>query len=128
MAAAVFVVTVVECFLVIFYVGRTPIPIAQVLVVTTNLAGPWAMRAVTGRPAAGLAAIAAWLVAVLPLTAAGPGGDVIVPANWQGITYLLTGSGAALLAMVLGSRTRSPAHRDDGAGRSDRTGGSRLGG
>ncbi|MGI9092071.1 MAG: hypothetical protein ACR2FF_01200 [Mycobacteriales bacterium] len=102
-AIGVVIVSVVECFLVMFYVGSVPLPIAQLLVVITNTAGPWAMRRLTGRGWAALIAVAAWLVVVLSLTSSGPGGDVVIPGNWQGLTYLVAGMVSALFGMFLTS-------------------------
>jgi len=90
-----------ECFYVNLRIGATPVPLAQVVAALANLALPFVMYRVTGRR--GLAVIPGliWIVIALILAARGPGGDVVVPGNWQGILLLLAGAGAAVISIVV---------------------------
>jgi hypothetical protein len=95
------VLAVIEGFLVPLRAGTTPVPIALVLAVAVNLVAPWATYRVTGRRAAAVAPVLAWLAVVVTLSSRGPGGDVVVPGDWQGISFLLAGAAAGAVGVVI---------------------------
>ena len=90
-----------ECFYVNLRIGATPVPLAQVVAALANLALPFVMYRVTGRRGLSIVPGVIWIVIALILAARGPGGDVVVPGNWQGILLLLAGAGAAVISIVV---------------------------
>lgn len=79
--------------------GGVPIPMGAVFSV---LILPWlVLRAgeIDPRPGAAAAPVTAWFLAVAVLALAGPGGDVMLPVNWQSGLLVLGGLGAGLLAL-----------------------------
>ncbi len=94
-------VALIECFLVNLRAGTTPVPISLVLAVVVNLLAPWPMVRVTGSRPAGFVPVLLWLVVALLFSSRGPGGDVVVPGNWQGISFLFVGAGAAVIGVVI---------------------------
>jgi hypothetical protein len=81
------------------YTGGVPVPMGVVL---TVLILPWlVLRAgeIDDRPAVTGAPIVAWFAVVAVLAVAGPGGDVLVPINWQSGALVLGGIAAGLWAL-----------------------------
>jgi hypothetical protein len=60
---------------------------ALVAAVTTPLL-VWATAKVAPRPGAAVAPLIAWLLTVLPLGVAGPGGDRVLPADWRALLLM----------------------------------------
>lgn len=63
---------------------------------------PWlVLRAgeIDPRPAAAGAPVIAWFLVVAALAVAGPGGDMMVPVNWQSGLLVAGGLGAGLIAL-----------------------------
>jgi hypothetical protein len=81
------------------YVKGVPVPIGAVLSI---LILPWlVLRAgeVDPRPGWAGAPLAAWLVVLALLTLVAPGGDVLLPANWQSLVLFAGGLVAGLVAL-----------------------------
>lgn len=81
------------------YTGGVPVPMGAVL---TVLILPWlVLRAgeIDDRPGVAGAPVLAWFVVVGVLAVAGPGGDVLVPLNWQSGALVLGGLAAGLWAL-----------------------------
>ncbi len=95
------VLALIECFLVNLRAGTAPVPISLVLAVVVNLLAPWLMVRLTGSRPWGFVPVLVWLVVALVFSSRGPGGDVVVPGNWQGISFLFAGAGAAALGVVI---------------------------
>lgn len=79
--------------------GGVPIPMG---VLFSVLILPWlVLRAgeIDRRPGAAGAPVIAWFLAVAVLAVAGPGGDMMVPLNWQSGLLVLGGLGAGLIAL-----------------------------
>lgn len=79
--------------------GGIPVPMGVVL---TVLILPWlVLRAgeVDDRPGVAGAPLLAWFLVVAVLAVAGPGGDMMVPLNWQSGALVLGGLGAGLWAL-----------------------------
>lgn len=81
------------------YTGGVPVPMGAVL---TVLILPWlVLRAgeIDDRPGVAGAPLIAWFAVVAVLAVAGPGGDVLVPVNWQSGALVLGGIAAGLWAL-----------------------------
>jgi hypothetical protein len=79
--------------------GGVPIPMG---VAFSVLILPWlVLRAgeIDPRPVAAGAPVIAWFLVVAALAVAGPGGDIMVPLNWQSGLLVLGGLGAGLIAL-----------------------------
>lgn len=79
--------------------GGIPVPMGVVL---TVLILPWlVLRAgeVDDRPGVAGAPLLVWFLVVGVLAVAGPGGDMMVPLNWQSGALVLGGLGAGLWAL-----------------------------
>lgn len=101
-----------EVFLVPLRWGATPAPLAVVFALTGNAAAPGLMRWATQVPVTAFVPPVLWLFAVGPGTVSGPGGDVLIPGNWQGLVFLLGGvvgivAGLAYDASRVARRQRS---------------------
>jgi hypothetical protein len=118
---AALILAVLECFYVNLRIGRTPVPFAQVVAMLGNLGLPWAMAKLTGRRGTAIIPALLWGVIAIIFAASGPGGDVVVPGNWQGMFLLLGGAGAAVLSIVVlvqpAGRARSHDHGADAPSR-----------
>jgi hypothetical protein len=98
---AAVLLAVLECYYVNLRIGATPFPAFQIIAAIGNLLLPFAIVRLTG--IRGTAAIPGvlWIVVAMILASSGPGGDVIVPGNWQGIFLLLAGAAAAVISIVV---------------------------
>lgn len=79
--------------------GGVPIPMG---VAFSVLILPWlVLRAgeIDPRPGAAGAPVMAWFLVVVALAVAGPGGDVMVPLNWQSGLLVVGGLGAGLFTL-----------------------------
>lgn len=79
-------------------IGAVAFPVTALVAAVTN---PWLVRsaaALGGRFAA--VPLVAWVVAILVFGVAGPGGDVLLPADWR--SFLLLGGGLFPAAVTLG--------------------------
>ena len=90
-------------------VGALPVPVPILLAVVST---PWLVRSAAElggpRPVAAVPLVM-WVLALGVLGVAGPGGDVLLPADWR--SALLLGSGLFPAAVVLG---RALAHSSSG--------------
>lgn len=100
-AVAAVILAVGECFYVNLRIGSTPVPLAQIVAIVANLALPWAAYRLTGHRGAAVIPALIWGIVAIVLAARGPGGDVVVPGNWQGIFLLLGGAAAAVISIVV---------------------------
>lgn len=92
---------VLECYYVNLRIGATPVPIFQIVAVLGNLLLPFAMIRLTGVRGTAVIPGVLWIVVALILASRGPGGDVIVPGNWQGVFLLLAGAAAVVTSIVV---------------------------
>ncbi len=91
---------VVELLFLPLRVGGWPVPVSILVAVVTT---PWLVRSAAHQVGGGLSAaapLAAWVTTVLVFGTAGPGGDVLLPADLRSL-LLLTG-GMFPAAFVLG--------------------------
>lgn len=91
---------VVELLFLPLRVGGWPVPVSILLALVTT---PWLVRAASDLVGGGLAAgtpLAVWVATVLVFGTAGPGGDVLLPADLRSL--LLLGGGMFPAAVVLG--------------------------
>lgn len=82
-----------------YYVGGVPVPVGALL---SGLLVPWLVRLAGGEsrnPLVAGAPLWAWLATVTVLGLAGPGGDVLLPATWQSLLLLISGTGTGLWAL-----------------------------
>ncbi|MGH3909625.1 MAG: hypothetical protein ACRDRM_02230 [Pseudonocardiaceae bacterium] len=71
--------------------GAVPLPVTILLAAVST---PWLVRsaAALGESSAAAAApLVAWVVALLVFGVAGPGGDVLLPANWRSLLLMAAG-------------------------------------
>ncbi len=92
-------------------IDATPFPITILLAAVTT---PWLVRSAARLGRGGVVAaspLVMWVVGVLVLGVAGPGGDVLLPADWRSLVLLGGGMfpGAVALGRSLGP---VPARRD----------------
>ena len=88
-------------------VGTVPFPIAILLAAVST---PWLVRRAAelgGSRSVAAVPVVAWVLALGVLGVAGPGGDVLLPADWRSV--LLLGGGLFPAAMVLGRALARPA-------------------
>jgi hypothetical protein len=81
-------------------VGAAPVPVTILLAAVST---PWLVRSAAELGGSRLAAavpLVVWLLALGVLGVAGPGGDVLLPADWR--SMLLLGGGLFPAAVVLG--------------------------
>ena len=81
------------------YIGSVPAPMGALL---CALVLPWLVHAAGeagGRPASAGAPLVAWLLTVGVLGFGGPGGDVMLPGNWQSLLLVVGGLGTGLWAL-----------------------------
>ncbi|GAA2561267.1 hypothetical protein [Pseudonocardia hydrocarbonoxydans] len=81
------------------HTAGVPVPMGVVL---SMLILPWlVLRAgeLDDRPGVAAAPLAAWFAVVAVLAVGGPGGDVLVPVNWQSGALVFGGLGAGLWAL-----------------------------
>lgn len=101
------VLAVLELLFLPLRIGGWPVPVSiLVALVTTTWLVLAAADVVGGGPVAG-APLAAWLVTVLVFGTAGPGGDVLLPADWRSLLLLAGGMFPAAVALGRALRPRS---------------------
>lgn len=98
---AAVLLALLECFYVNLRIGDVPIPIAAVVALAANIALPWAMVRLTGIRPLALIPVAIWAAFAIILAGGGPGGDVVIPGNWQGIVLLLGGALGAVISVLV---------------------------
>ncbi|MGH3751807.1 MAG: hypothetical protein ACRDRP_03760 [Pseudonocardiaceae bacterium] len=88
-------------------VGAAPVPITILLAVVST---PWLVRSAAElggpRPVAAVPLVV-WVLAIGVVGVAGPGGDVLLPADWR--SALLLGGGLFPAAVALGRALAHPA-------------------
>lgn len=85
------------------WIGAVPFPITIVL---AGVSTPWLVRssAALGGPSwVAAVPLVVWVVALLALGVAGPGGDVLLPADWRALLLMAAGifPGAVQLGRAL---------------------------
>ena len=86
-------------------IGAAPVPITILLAAVTT---PWLVRSAARLGGGGVVAaspLVTWVLGVLVLGMAGPGGDILLPADWRSLVLL--GAGMFPGAVALG-RSLSP--------------------
>jgi len=86
-------------------IGAAPVPITILLAAVTT---PWLVRSAARLGGGGVVAaspLVTWVLGVLVLGMAGPGGDILLPADWRSLVLL--GGGMFPGAVALG-RSLSP--------------------
>lgn len=72
------------------YIGPVPVPLGTVIVVVSL---PWLIHTtateILPTPAGAAAPLVVWFAAVLVLGFFGPGGDLLLPVNWESLLLLL---------------------------------------
>ncbi len=89
-------------------IGAVPVPITILLAAVTT---PWLVRSAARLGAGGVVAaspLVMWVLGMLVLGMAGPGGDVLLPVHWRSLVLL--GAGMFPGAVALG-RSLSPLDR-----------------
>lgn len=89
-------------------IGAVPVPITILLAAVTT---PWLVRSAARLGAGGVVAaspLVMWVLGMLVLGMAGPGGDVLLPVDWRSLVLL--GAGMFPGAVALG-RSLSPLDR-----------------
>jgi len=100
--------TAVELLYLPLRIGPVPVPITILLAAVTT---PWLVRSAARLGGGGVVAAAplvTWVLGVLVLGMAGPGGDVLLPVHWRSVVLL--GAGMFPGAVALG-RSLSPLDR-----------------
>ncbi|ANY05981.1 hypothetical protein [Pseudonocardia sp. HH130630-07] len=81
------------------YIGPVPVPVGTVVVLVSL---PWLVRTTVTEispTALGAAApVLLWFVSILVLGMFGPGGDILLPANWQSLLLLVAGAGVGVVS------------------------------
>ncbi len=101
-------------------VGATPAPVTILLAAVST---PWLVRIAAelgGSQVVAAAPLVVWLLALGVLGIAGPGGDVLLPADWR--SMLLVGGGLFPAAVALG---RALAHSSSGGAGGGQSAGAR---
>lgn len=82
---------VLEVLFLPLYVGRHPFPITAVIAAVVNVLLVRAMGLVVTRPAAMGLPLIAWLFGYLVCASPGPGGDIMLAADWTAALLLALG-------------------------------------
>jgi hypothetical protein len=79
-----------ELFFLTLSVGAVPVPVSPLVALVST---PWLVRAAgtVGGPRAAAAPLLAWTFVVAVLGLAGPGGDVLLVANWSSLALAVCG-------------------------------------
>jgi len=99
------VLAAVELLYLPLHLGAVPFPVTILVAAVTT---PWLVRAAARTGAGGVAAalpLLTWVVCVLGFGAAGPGGDVLLPADWRSLVLLASGMFPGAVAL---GRSLSP--------------------
>jgi len=94
----------VELLYLPLWIGAVPFPITILLAAVTT---PWLVRSAARLGGGGVVAaspLVMWVLGVLVLGVAGPGGDVLLPVHWRSVALLGAGMfpGAVALGRSLG--------------------------
>lgn len=92
---------ILECFYVNARSGTTVVPLVQILTPLLNAALPWVMARASGTPRLCPVPVGIWVIVALVFASSGPAGDVIVPGNWQGQSFLILGMLGAVIGVLL---------------------------
>lgn len=87
------------------HLGGVPFPVTILVAAVTT---PWLVRAAARTGGGGVVAatpLVAWVVCVLGFGVAGPGGDVLLPADWRSLVLLASGMFPGAVAL---GRSLSP--------------------
>ncbi|MGH4008539.1 MAG: hypothetical protein ACRDTH_10365 [Pseudonocardiaceae bacterium] len=104
----------VELLYLPLWVGTVPIPVTILLAVVSTR---WLVRSAAelgGSRWVAAVPLVVWLLALGVLGVAGPGGDVLLPADWRSL--LLLGGGLFPAALVLGRALARPAGATSASG------------
>jgi hypothetical protein len=71
--------------------GGLALPVTVLAAAVTTPLLVWAAAKVAPRRGAAVAPLVAWLLTVLPLGIAGPGGDRVLPADWRALLLMAAG-------------------------------------
>jgi hypothetical protein len=71
--------------------GGWSLPISVLLALVSTPLLVRAAARVSPEPAAAVAPLVAWLLTIIPLGVAGPGGDRVLPADWRALLLLVAG-------------------------------------
>lgn len=113
-----FLCGVLSVFFLPAYLGSVPFPVSALLAGIANVMLLFAARKVADQPAAIASPMIAWGVAVLLCMFGGPGGDVLLLADWRTAFLLLGGlipPGVLLFSWRLKKLTDPHAHVQRGA-------------
>lgn len=91
---------VLELLFLPLWMGGVPFPVTILLAAVST---PWLVRSAAelgGSPRMAGVPLIAWVIAILVFGIAGPGGDVLLTANWRSV--LLLGAGIFPAAITLG--------------------------
>lgn len=100
------VLAAVELLFLPLHVGATPAPVSVLVAAVTT---PWLVSVAASSPATrpfAAVPLVAWGLAVLAFGLLGPGGDVLLPADWRSLA--LVAGGALPAAVVLGRAPLRP--------------------
>jgi hypothetical protein len=120
LCAAAVLAALLESLLVPLYAGSTPIPVAVLLALATNVAFPRLGYRLVPRALAAVAPFACWLIVIFVFgVVARPEGDVILPGGslqWVSYGVMLGGALAGTLSVVFALPVRSRPPRQLSAG------------
>lgn len=120
LCAAAVLAAVLEALLVPVYLGSTPIPVAVVLALASNIAFPRLGYRLVPRALAAVAPFGCWLVVIFVFgIVARPEGDVIMPGGslqWTSYGVMLGGALAGTLSVVFALPPRAQPPRRISAG------------
>jgi hypothetical protein len=91
---------VLEALFLPLYAGAVPLPISAGVAAIVNILLVLGVETVRPAPAWMSAPLALWVLLFLLFTGPGPGGDVVLPADWQTLLMFLLGLFPALSVLV----------------------------
>jgi len=92
--------------------GGWALPVTVLAAALTTPLLVWAVAKVAPQRGAAVAPLVAWLLTVLALGVAGPGGDRVLPADWRALLLMTAGmvcGGVAVGRVVIGQYPLAPA-------------------